>query len=317
MANFYPQYKQVIKDRYGPGLLAYVVYQLLEVRQSQRSIPQTLNQLYGLPVERSRIYSQKEKAALQYKECYWGILRSIVNGHLIHADETKINLIGKTGYVWVLANMESVAYIYSDSREGDLIRALLENFKGVLVSDFYTAYDSIECAQQKCLIHLIRDLNDDLLKEPFNQELKDLAQEFGELLKTIVETIDRFGLKARFLRKHKRYVERFYKSISKNNHKSEMAIKWRKRFNKNREKLFTFLDYDGIPWNNNNAEHAIKAFAWLRRVIGGSSTKKGMRDYLTLLSVRETCKYRGINFLEFLLSGERDIEGFTKGKQHI
>jgi hypothetical protein len=26
-------------------------------------------------------------------------------------------------------------------------------------------------------------------------------------------------------------------------------------------KMFTFLDFDDIPWNNNNAEHAIKAFA--------------------------------------------------------
>ena len=26
----------------------------------------------------------------------------------------------------------------------------------------------------------------------------------------------------------------------------------------NMARLFTFLDYDGVPWNNNNAEHAIK-----------------------------------------------------------
>jgi hypothetical protein len=31
--------------------------------------------------------------------------------------------------------------------------------------------------------------------------------------------------------------------------------------------LFTFLDYDGIPWNNNNAEHAIKYFAKYRRPV--------------------------------------------------
>jgi predicted RecB family nuclease len=315
--KFLPQHEQVIKSSYGPGLLAYIVYQLVEVRQSQRSIPKTLDQLYGLPVEHSRIHSQKAKAASQYKEVYEDILRNIVNGQLIHADETKVNLIGKAGYVWVLANMESVAYIYSDTREGDSIRSLLENFKGVLVSDFYTAYDSIECAQQRCLIHLIRDLNDDLLKEPFNQELKDLGQEFGELLKPTIATIDRYGLKGRFLKKHKVCVERFYKRISRNNHKSETAIKWKKRFNKNRERLFTFLDYDGIPWNNNNAEHAIKAFVRLRRVIGGTSTEKGIREYLVLLSLCETCKCKGISFLDFLRSGERNIEGFSKRKQHL
>jgi len=34
----------------------------------------------------------------------------------------------------------------------------------------------------------------------------------------------------------------------------------------------TFLSHDGVPWNNNNAEHAIKAFARLRRAIEGLST---------------------------------------------
>jgi hypothetical protein len=43
---------------------------------------------------------------------------------------------------------------------------MLKDFKGVLVSDFYSAYDAIPCPQQKCLIHLIRDLNDDVLKHP-------------------------------------------------------------------------------------------------------------------------------------------------------
>ena len=188
---------------------------------------------------------------------------------------------------------------------------LLREFKGVLISDFYAAYDSINCPQQKCLIHLMRDINDDLLKQPFNEELKEVVYEFAALLKPMIETVDRYGLKARFLRKHKVFVERFYKKLSKQDYKSEIAVKYKKRFDKNRNKLFTFLDYDGIPWNNNNAEHAIKAFASLRNVIGGSSTDKGIRDYLTLLSICETCKYKGVSFLDFLRSGEKDIDEFV------
>lgn len=92
-----------------------------------------------------------------------------------------------------------------------------------------------------------------------------------------------------------------------------MAIKYQKRFEKNVSKLFTFLDYDNVPWNNNNAEHAVKPFAMLRHVVGGSSTPKGIRDYLVLLSVDETCKYRGINFLDFLRSGQLDIDQFSVG----
>ena len=100
--------------------------------------------------------------------------------------------------------------------------------------------------------------------------------------------------------------------LSKSAYQSDIADSYKKRFEKNKNKLFTFLNYDGIPWNNNNAEHAIKAFASLRQVIGGVSTEKGIREYLTLLSVCETCKYKGVSFLAFLRSGESDIDVFIQ-----
>jgi hypothetical protein len=39
-----------------------------------------------------------------------------------------------------------------------------------------------------------------------------------------------------------------------------------------------FSDYDGVPWNNNNAGHAIKRFVQLRKAIGGSSTARVYRN---------------------------------------
>jgi hypothetical protein len=61
--------------------------------------------------------------------------------------------------------------------------------------------------------------------------------------------------------------------------------------------------------------HAIKAFAALRKNIDGMSTGKGIREYLILLSIYETCQYKGVGFLDFLRSGETDIDGFF-GRQH-
>jgi len=127
--------------------------------------------------------------------------------------------------------------------------------------------------------------------------------------------IDRHGLKKRFLRKHQIDANRFYGFLNASDFKSEAASKCKQRFEKNRDTLFTFLRYDGVPWNNNNAEHAIKAFARLRDVISGSSSKKGVDEYLTLLSVAETCEYQGLDFLAFLRSGEKDIETFSRGRR--
>src|SRR4051794_22582143 len=76
------------------------------------------------------------------------------------------------GYVWILANMENAVYVYRPTRDCDWLHDLLINFKGVLVSDFYSGYDSLACEQQKCLVHLIRDMNHDLLSNPYDEEFK-------------------------------------------------------------------------------------------------------------------------------------------------
>jgi Transposase IS66 family len=47
-------------------------------------------------------------------------------------------------------------YIYNETREANILHTLLKNFTGILVSDFYPAYEGIQCSEQKCLIHLIR-----------------------------------------------------------------------------------------------------------------------------------------------------------------
>jgi hypothetical protein len=108
-----------------------------------------------------------------------------------------------------------------------------------------------------------------MFKEPFNNEYKELVAAVAALLKPIIETIDRFGLKTRFLRRHKTEVDRFFKWLSRRDYRSEIALKCQQRLEKNRETLFTFLHHDDIPWNNNNAEHAVKAFALLRRDFDG------------------------------------------------
>jgi hypothetical protein len=216
----------------------------------------------------------------------------------------------------VFTTFREVVYFYAETREGSLVQSALDGFKGVLVSDFYAAYDSIPCAQQKCLLHLMRDLNDAVLDNPYDESMKGIAMAFAELLGGIVKTIDRWGLKSLFLRKHLVDVARFYKRVSKVGQLSAAASKWEARLQKDREKLFTFLSHDGVPWNNNNAEHAIKAFARLRRSIEGLSTPKGIEEYLILLSVCQTCKYSGVDFLGFLRSGETDISTFA-ASQHF
>src|SRR5882672_10458574 len=128
----------------------------------------------------------KERGAEYYRETRKNILAEMVKGNLIHADETRIRLHARTAYVWVFATFREVVYFYSETREGGLVKSALDGFMGVLISDFYAAYDSIPCAQQKCMLHLTRDLNDAVLNNPYDGSIKEIATAFAELLRGII-----------------------------------------------------------------------------------------------------------------------------------
>jgi hypothetical protein len=152
----------------------------------------------------------------------------------------------------------------------------------------------------------MRDINEDLLKHPFNEELTFVAQRFGTLLRGIVGTIDRYGLKKFYLQKHKRSAQQFLSDVASLECSTEVGGALKKRIDKNKDKLFTFLDHDGVPWNNNNAKHAVRAFTSLRNGMS-TSTPKGTIDYCVLLSLQQTLRYRETDFLEFLRSGRTEI----------
>ena len=46
---------------------------------------------------------------------------------------------------------------------------------------------------------------------------------FGKLLRTIVTTIDKYGLKHRHLNKHQSDVDKFYRMLSQAEYNSDMA----------------------------------------------------------------------------------------------
>lgn len=299
-------------SKYGHGLMSWIVYSNVACGTPMLRVERSLAEIFGLSLPDSDGYRLRKYLMGLYQPLYAEVLQSILAGPVLHIDETTVRLRKQSGYVWVLTSIDKAYYFYKPSREGSFLQGLLSGFRGVLVSDFYTAYDSLDCKQQKCLVHLIREIDDDLFRHPLDVELKGLAKEFGALLRTVIETVDCRGLKRRFLRKHKRSAMRFLRSVAGTEFSSPLAIKYQKRLQKSGGKLFTFLDHDGVPWNNNNAEHAIKLFAKYRRNVDGYFTERTLQEYLVLATVFETCEFNNVNVLKFLLSKETTLEGLLK-----
>jgi predicted RecB family nuclease len=301
--------KFATRQTYGHDLMSWCVYFNVVSGLNMLKVQKCLEDLFDLSVENRRLYEFKSYIAASYLSLDNELLEAIVKSPVVHVDETTVNLRDQTGYVWVVTTIDMVHFFYRPSREASFLTEMFGAYSGILVSDFFTGYDSMLCLQQKCLVHLVRELDDDLIHNPFNQQFKILAQGFGSLLRPIIETIDCYGLKRRHLAKHKLKVDRFLKSTAALKPESELVEKYRNRFLKYWPKMFTFLDFDGVPWNNNNAEHAIKRFAKYRRNADGCYTERSLKEYLVLASVLETCEFNKVNVLKFLLSKETTLDG--------
>ncbi len=302
-------------DKHFHGLKSWAMYQHITHRLSLVTIQDMIKDFFGLFVADAEIHMIKSLMASHYAETYRKLLAKILTGNLLHVDETEVKLRVGKGYVWVFTNLEEVVFLFKPNREGGFLKEMLKDFKGVVVSDFYAAYDSLDCPQQKCLIHLMRDMNQDLLNNPFDSELQSVTQPFGILLRDVVGTIDVHGLTRKHLQRHQRDISTFFEQLSEQSFRSEAAEALRGRLLKSREKLFTFINHDGVPWNNNYAENAIKRFAYYREGTVGTMKETGLSDYLVLLSICQTCRYKSVSFLKFLLSRVTDMDAFCEGNR--
>jgi predicted RecB family nuclease len=299
---------------FGHSFQAWTVYQRVVLRLPYRIIAQVTEHLFGVGLSDSSGVNFLRYLSDYYAPTEAASLRAIRASAFVHVDETRINVQGVDHYAWVFTDGRHVVFRMTETRAADVVREVLDGFEGVLVTDFYPGYDSMPCRQQKCLVHLIRDINDDLWKAPFDREFEAFALALQSLLVPILGAVDWYGLKARHLRKYGRSVDRFYaQHVTGREYKSELAAAYQKRFARYRGSLFMFLERDGVPWNNNMAERALRHLA-IQRKISGSFFKRSAGHYLRLLAVAQTCRFQGKSFLKFLLSTETDVDVFRSAK---
>lgn len=306
---------QLIRNQiFGHQFQSWVVNQRIVLRLPLRSISMQVDDLFNEQLNISSVDFFVQRFAKIYVSTEKKLLKQIIQNPVVHVDETKLNILGTNQYAWVLTDGNRAVFWLTQTRETTVLQELLKDYKGILVSDFYGGYDSFACRQQKCLVHLLRDLNEDLWKNPFNLEYEKFVAEVSNLFVPIFDDVYKYGLKKRHLGKHVRAVSRFYDQTIRVHSTCELIEKYRKRFERYRDSLFTFLEGDGIPWNNNMAERAIRHLA-IQRKISGYFTKAGAERYLLLLGIAQSCRFQKKSFLRFLLSGEMDVDKFNEKKQ--
>ena len=76
----------------------------------------------------------------------------------LHADETGWRVQGQTCWLWCFANGQVCYYLIDRCRGSPVLQRFFgEAFDGILLHDFWTAYESIDVLdRQYCLVHLLR-----------------------------------------------------------------------------------------------------------------------------------------------------------------
>jgi hypothetical protein len=129
--------------------------------------------MLGLHVSNPEILMFKSLLTRFYRVTYTALLPRILAGPVVHADETSVKLRTGKGYVWVLVSPEEVVFLYRPTREAEFLQNILRDFQGVLVSDFLRRLRIAPVpATEVPDIHLIRDINQDLLNNPFDEDFR-------------------------------------------------------------------------------------------------------------------------------------------------
>jgi hypothetical protein len=310
-----PKIEELGNQLFGHAFQAWVIYARIVLRLPYRIILQEMEDLFHESASIGTLINFIKYFAGYYTATEQCSLQRLLASPFVHADETPINIQGVDHYVWVFTNGKHVVFRMTETREAAIVHEFLSDYKGVLISDFYGGYDAITCRQQKCLVHLIRDLNNDLWNDPYNRDYEAFVSEVKNLLIPIFEAEEKFGLRRWHLSKFSKSVDRFYReNIDKAPSHCELIAKYQKRFQRYRDSLFTFLELDGIPWHNNTAENAIRHLA-VQRKISGTFFKKVAPQYLLLLGIAQTCRFQHKSLLQFFLSEEIDIDKFKVAKR--
>jgi hypothetical protein len=220
---------------------------------------------------------------------------------VVQGDETGWRINGKTAWAWCFRDPRLALFLIDRHRSRDvLIGVLGASFAGTLVSDFYAAYNGLNCAKQRCLVHLLRELAKLREQLPwqsvraFIQPLIDLFQDAIQLGK------DREILSTEaFYKTYDQLIHRFDDLMLKTQTRHPDCLRIWKRLYRHCDELFTFLDDARVPADNNGSERDIRSLAAARSDGGTHRADWSAAAFARIKSVIVTGMKNKVRFIQY------------------
>ncbi|QEH36377.1 Transposase IS66 family protein [Aquisphaera giovannonii] len=240
---------------------------------------------------------------------YLEIQAEALGSAVLHADETGWRVNGKTHWLWCFTTTDVTYYMIDRSRGSPALKRFFkEEFAGVLVTDFWAAYNAVVSARkQKCLPHLLRDLK---RTQHYHNPGGDWPA-FCKLLRRLIRDALRLSKRREelspegFAARRRRLQGRLHELLGQP-WEQRHARRLVKRLRRHESELFTFLDRAEVPPDNNHAERQIRPAVMVRKNSYANGSDEGAETQSVLMSVFRTLKQRGHNPVSAVLDGVRD-----------
>jgi transposase len=272
-----------------------------------RQIVEVFNGHLRLPITDGGLTQMWHRLAAVLGPWYEQIHRHCLDAGVLHADETGWRVEGRTWWLWCFATADATFYLIDESRgHPALDRFFVEEFRGILVSDFWAAYDAVGRTRRKCWPHLLRELKEVDAGSDAGGDWPGFARRlrrvFGDAVRLEltrgVKPSDEYDLK--LSRLHGRIVE-----LSTGDWGNAHARRLAKRLHRYGEELLTFVEFEGVPSSNNHAEREVRPAVQMRKVSFGNQSERGAATRAVLMSVCRTLRNRGLDPLQTILDALR------------
>jgi len=244
-----------------------------------------------------------QRLAAVLADWYEQIAEQARKSAVLHADETGWRVNGQTCWLWCFANHQVIYYMIDRTRGRPALQKFFTDaFKGTLVTDFWSAYESV-CAddRQYCLVHLLRELekvdehNDSAEWRAFARKLRRLIRDGIHLRKRPDFTPEQYRSRITLIDGRLADLAQWQGPEGGTLYRDADTLRLARRLRKHWDFLFTFLDKPDVPFDNNFAERAIRPAVILRKNSQSNRSEQGAATQAILMSVYRTLRLRGLD----------------------
>lgn len=260
-----------------------------------------LHDFFGLTVSRAGLLGHLRWGGALFEPVVEKLLQRLRNSPVVQGDETGWRINGQTAWAWCFRDPKLAIFLIDHHRRREVIaRVLGESFAGTLVSDFYAAYNGLDCPKQRCLVHLLREL------AKLRDELPAASVRtfIGPLIALLQDAIqlgkdrERFS-NAAFCRARQQIHDRFDDLVLNCHSRNADCVRIWKRLFKHCDELFTFLDDPRVPADNNGCERDIRSLAAARNDGGVHRAEWSAAAFARIKSVIVTSLKNGLRFIHY------------------